>query len=131
MTDTTLVDGVLKTDRLGRVKTPVERREALLDEFERGGMSGQAFARHYGIKYQTLASWIQKRRRGRGESEPGAGGLRLVEAVIESGKVVPEGAKIAVRVELPGGASMEVSNGWQAALAAQLLRALTQPLKPC
>lgn len=86
MTDTTFEDGILKTDRLGRVKTPRERREALLDEQERSGMSAQAFAAHYGIKYQTFATWVQKRRRKRAGEEvaeqPG-GDLRLVEAVIE------------------------------------------------
>jgi transposase len=66
MTDTKLVDEVLKTDGLGRVKTPKERREALLDEFERGGMSGTKFAEFVGVKYQTFASWRQKRRRQRG-----------------------------------------------------------------
>ena len=30
---------VLKTDVLGRVRTPAARREALLDEFERSGLS--------------------------------------------------------------------------------------------
>ncbi len=33
---------ILKTDKLGRVKVPVEKREQILDEFERSGMSGQA-----------------------------------------------------------------------------------------
>ena len=43
MTNTTKADEsvVLKTDVLGRVKTPTSRRESLLDEFERGGLSGQ------------------------------------------------------------------------------------------
>ena len=57
---------VLKQDVLGRVKTPKARREQLLDEFERSGVSGQKFAELAGIKYQTLATWIQKRQRQRG-----------------------------------------------------------------
>ena len=56
MTSLTLEDQVLKTDTLGRVKTPVERREALLNEFEGSGMSGVKFAEYIGIKYQTFAS---------------------------------------------------------------------------
>ena len=64
--NTTQTDGViLKTDALGRVKTPDARRKALLDEFERRGMSGVAFAEFVGIKYQTLATWAQQRRRRR------------------------------------------------------------------
>jgi hypothetical protein len=35
---------LLKTDVLGRVRTPAARREQLLDEFERSGTSGQRFA---------------------------------------------------------------------------------------
>ena len=31
---------ILKTDALGRVRIPAARREELLDEFERSGMSG-------------------------------------------------------------------------------------------
>lgn len=64
---TTTTTHVLKTDSLGRVKVSDDYREAVLDEFERGGMSGQAFAQLHGIKYTTFASWIQKRRRERGD----------------------------------------------------------------
>jgi len=135
MTDTNLVDEVLKTNRLGRVKTPKERREAMLDEYERGGMSGKAFAEHYGVKYQTFASWVQKRRRQRaagGESEAGSRrSLRLVEAVIERGKVAAAAPGMVVRVELPGGASVEVGDAGQAVLVGRLLRAYSEPVRPC
>ena len=56
-------EAILKTDVLGRVKTPKERREQLLDEFEKSGLTGQKFAALVGIKYQTFATWAQKRRR--------------------------------------------------------------------
>ena len=57
MTNTTqAIEQVLKTDVLGRVKTPVARREQLLDEFERSGLSGKKFAELLGLKYQTFAS---------------------------------------------------------------------------
>ena len=35
---------ILKTDEKGRVRTPAARRESLLDEFERSGLSGTKFA---------------------------------------------------------------------------------------
>jgi len=54
---------VLKQDVLRRVKTPKARREQLLDEFERSGLPGLKFAKLAGIKYQTFATWMQKRRR--------------------------------------------------------------------
>jgi len=57
-------DLVLKTDVLGRVKTPAVRRQSLLEEFERSGLSGAKFAALAGIKYSTFASWLQKRRQG-------------------------------------------------------------------
>lgn len=61
-----LEDGqIIKTDELGRVRTSRERREALLEEYERSGMSGAAFAQWAGIKYTTFASWAQKRRRAK------------------------------------------------------------------
>ena len=41
---------LLKTDVLGRVKTPAARREQLLDEFARSGTSGQKFAELTGLK---------------------------------------------------------------------------------
>ena len=31
---------IFKTDARGQIRVPVERREALLDEFEKSGMSG-------------------------------------------------------------------------------------------
>ena len=48
------------TDRRGCVRTPREDREALLDTFEKSGMSGAAFARLHGIKYPTFACWRYK-----------------------------------------------------------------------
>ena len=37
-------DSILKTDTKDRVRTPRERQESLLDEFERSGLSGAKFA---------------------------------------------------------------------------------------
>jgi transposase len=73
-----LEDQILKSDRRGRVRVPVERREALLEEFERVGVSAAKFAEMVGLKYSTFANWAQKRRKeraggkGLGKSE-GAG----------------------------------------------------------
>ena len=48
---------VFKQDGLGRVKTPASRRDHLLDEFDRSGLSGKKFAALAGIKCQTFATW--------------------------------------------------------------------------
>ena len=134
MTNTTLPDEVLKTDVLGRVKTPRARQEVLLDEFERSGVSGQKFAALIGVNYQTFATWVQRRRRTLGKYPPrakpriapraGAGGpLRLLEAVMEnaSASTVEDGP---LCLQLPGGARVEIHDARQALLAAELLRAL-------
>jgi len=61
MTDMLKAAGaVLKTDGVGRVRTPVARRESLLDEFERSGLSGPKFA--------TLAGAFEAFRGASGEA---------------------------------------------------------------
>ncbi len=125
MTDMIKADGVvLKTDQLGRMQTPVERREQILDEFERSGLSGKKFAALVGIKYPTLATWAAKRRRERGtpsmvkRSKP----VRWLEAVVEPNS----GGQLPLVLELPGGAQVVIKDVRQAALAGALLRTLAQ-----
>ena len=80
MTSTMGQDQIVKVDRIGRIKTPRERREALLAEFDQSGMSGQQFAKWAGIKYGTFITWVQKRRR---KGAPGkAEEVQWVEAVM-------------------------------------------------
>jgi len=116
---------VLKTDTRGRIQTPLARREQLLDEFERSGLSGKKFAALVGIKYPTLATWASKRRRSRGNAAVvrRSEDLRLLEAVVEESG----GNKKALVLELPGGARMEIKDSEQAALAGALLRTLAKP----
>jgi hypothetical protein len=134
MTNTTEAgEQVLKTDVLGRVKTPKERREALLDEFEKSGLTGQKFAEVVGIKYQTFATWAQKRRRQRGScptvkvpvKTPKQ--LRWLEAVVAEAQDSGDKNPLPLVLELPGGAKVQMANAQQAALAAVLLRALGKP----
>jgi hypothetical protein len=58
---------ILKRDAVGRVRTSVRQREALMDAYERSGLSGPKFAKVSGVCYQTFACWMQKRRRARGD----------------------------------------------------------------
>ena len=127
-------EAILKTDVLGRVRTPRERREHLLDEFERSGLSGQKFAVLVGIKYPTFATWAQKRRRQRG-AYPVAkvparttDRIRWLEAVVEGapGSVAKASASFLV-LHLPGGARVEIGDLKQVELAVALLRALQKP----
>jgi hypothetical protein len=140
MANTTCRDELLKTDALGRVTLPRHKREALLDEFERGGISGPKFAAMVGVKYQTFADWMQRRRQARrsptlggvkdsgGQAEGAA--LRWVEAVAPRSAPAETRGAVALRVCLPGGASLEINDERVVPLAAALLRALDTP-GPC
>ena len=129
MTDTTLVETcgqLLVQDALGRVRTPREKREQILDEYERSGMTGAAFAAMVGMKYPTLASWVQQRRKhGAGATEAVPGAVRWVEAVAETESM---GAAVArgrgMRVQIGAGVWLEVTNGEQAGWAGEMLRAM-------
>ena len=126
MTNTDDGSKILKTDALGRVRTPAARREQLLDEFERSGVSGAKFAGLTGLKYQTFASWVQRRRRGptARANTPGdpASTVRWLEAVV--GTVADNQKDPALPLHLPGGTCREISCAAQIPLAAALLRAL-------
>jgi hypothetical protein len=58
MTFTNCDEKLMSSDARGRVLVPKERREALLDEFERSGLSGVKFAQLAGVKYPTFAYWV-------------------------------------------------------------------------
>ena len=124
---------ILKTDKVGRVKMPAARRERLLDEFESSGLSGTKFAALAGIKYQTFATWAQRRRRQRSlgavpkvSVKPG-NPMRWLEAVVEPGPLPRGQNQSALVLQLPGGMRVEVADEKQAALAAVLVRALSKP----
>ena len=116
---------LLKTDVLGRVKTPKGKREALLDEFEKSGMSGQAFAQWAGIKYTTFANWVQMRRKrcGPKEASKPAGALEWVEARLPQ-SAADFAAGGVLSIQLPGGGRMEITGIGQVALAVEVLRRL-------
>jgi transposase-like protein len=107
-------------DSKGRVRASREQRRVILAEFERSRVSATQFAKRTGLKYSTLAGWLQRYRRGKPQGR--ARQVRLLEAVVEQAQ--PSAALV---VELPGGARMEVRDANQAALAAALLRSLAKP----
>jgi hypothetical protein len=126
------IEQVLKSDTLGRVRTPVERRKELLAEFERSGLSGKKFAALVGVKYSTFAFWLQQRRRKAASAAKPADTVRWLEAVVE--KAQDSGGKtgLALVAELPAGARLEIHDVRQAQLAAALLRSLASPQpSPC
>ena len=122
---------LLKTDVLGRVKTPAARREQLLDEFERSGTSGQKFAELVGVKYQTFATWVQQRKRRRAATtkRKTPAKVRWLEAVV--GQTAAHRTGPSLPVHLPGGIRLEISSARQIPLAAALLRALEKSATAC
>src|SRR5689334_2067424 len=64
MTASQTVSEILPTDSKGRVRVSRQRREELLDKFEKSGLSGSQFARTVGLKYQTFAYWRLQRQKG-------------------------------------------------------------------
>jgi transposase-like protein len=119
---------LLKQDVRGRVRVAAERREALLDEFERSGASGAKFARLAGIKYATFANWVMKRRRERGRAGGGDGTVRLLEAVVDGcGRAEQSTARTqGLLIELPGGSRMLVGSPVQLQMAAELVALVAQ-----
>ena len=143
-------DEILKVDALGRVWTKPERREAILDAFEQSGLPGTVFADQHGINYQTFATWMQKRRRKRGDYKMKAtprlkskklekrkpaesSSLMLTEVVVteeNSNSSVSTSHVPGLRVELPGGSVLVICDSGQMAMATELIRKCSSPNAP-
>ncbi len=52
---------IIKADTRGRLRTTAERREFLLDEFERSAMTGRKFAQWAGIR--AFGNWSRARKK--------------------------------------------------------------------
>ena len=118
---------IFPVDSKGRVRVSRERREELLSEFEKSGLSGAQFARAVGVKYQTFAFWRQERQRSKpvpagGSSKKGAT-VEWLETVISEAQAAARPVEGCLAVRLPSGAVIELSNSSQVAAAAALLRA--------
>jgi transposase-like protein len=107
-------------DTKGRVRTSKEQRRVILREFERSGVSAAQFAQRVGVKYSTLAAWVQRYRRTKRPALKSP--VRLVEAVVATAPLTSP-----LQVQLPGGARLEVREASQVPLVAALVRALEKP----
>jgi hypothetical protein len=107
----------LKVDRTGRVWTPLERREAALDGFERSGMPASKFAERIGVEVfdvcvvgvrtpQAAGQCRCRAGRARGACgvEVGGGGAGASQAI--TGDVCPGGAS-ALRGDLLGDSTFD------------------------
>jgi hypothetical protein len=118
---------VIRSDRRGRMLVSPQQREALLDEFERSGLSGMAFCKLHGLVYPTFASWRKKRR-----ERPAPGSPAFAEVVLDEAAPAArrEDRRAPLRVALPSGAVVEVSGRDQLPLLVDLLEALSSR-RPC
>jgi hypothetical protein len=120
---------IIRSDVRGRVLTPRARREALLAEFDRSGVSATRFAELSGIKYQTFAGWLHcRRRKGQlpgNSGENAAPNVAWLEAVVRDGQSGSESSGLVLH--LPGGVRAEITSSRHIGFAAALVRALEKP----
>ena len=112
---------ILKIDERGRVLTPREQQEAIVDGFEKSGMTGAQFARHAGVKYPTFMSWVQRRRReGRGvaSANESGSGTGWIEAVVENP------CSVGLTVEIAQSLRVSIPTEGSVGLAVRLLQGL-------
>ena len=117
---------VLKQDERGRLRVSRERREALLAEFDRSGMSGAKFARVTGLNYQTFVGWVRQRKLRGGAATSGA--VQFLEAVVGTPAETRIGLGLAggLQIDLPGGSVLRIESPGQLALAAELISLVAQ-----
>src|SRR5580658_124632 len=88
-------------DTKGRVRASKEQRRLILAEFERSRVSAARFAKQTGLKYSTLAGWLQRYRRTKPQGR--ARQVRLLEAVVEQAQGPGGQNPAAMVLQLPGG----------------------------
>lgn len=121
---------ILRRDNKGRVQTPPEIREQILDEFETSGLSAPKFAELHGIKYPTFASWRKRRREKQSiESKPEKTETAPAFTFLEieparSIEPVPQNGGVHLIVELAGGHRVQIADRSQIDLAAGLISQL-------
>jgi hypothetical protein len=126
MTDTH--HAIIKADQRGRLRFASEQRATLLAAYDTSGLSGPKFAQLHGLNYQTFAGWLQRRTRDPAP-KPSRGAPGAI-TFIEADTSATLGGSAALEVQLAGGAKLLVGNRAQLALAAALIRELTNP-RPC
>ena len=120
---------ILKQDSLGRVRTPLGKRQEILAAFDGAGMSAARFAAMFGINYSTFCSWVQERNKKQGKDSALTGAavkpeVQWIEAEMSFGSK-PRCAGNGMEIEfLGGGARLRVRDERDAELAAVMLRAM-------
>lgn len=124
-------DSIMKADRRGRLRYSPEQRTALVEAYQASGLSGPRFASLHGVNYQTLASWLLKRKRTNSSGLPGCGTphrISLIPAEIDGSSAV--GTILPLEILLPGGSRLPVTAPSQVPLVATLIHELERK-RPC
>jgi len=120
---------ILKQDSLGRVRTPLGKRQEILAAFDGSGMSAARFAAMVGLNYSTFCSWVHERNQKQRKDSALMGAaakpqVQWIEAEIACG-AKPRCAGDGMELELlGGGARLRIRDERDAELAAAVLRAM-------
>ncbi len=125
---TPMNESILKTDRRGRLRYTPEQKNTMVEAYLASGLSAPRFAKHHGVNYQTLVSWIKKSKTKAASQAPHPPLFSLIAAEIHHSPDVA--ASHAMEVLLPGGAKLLISSRGQVDLAAALIGALENS-RPC
>jgi hypothetical protein len=99
---------------IGRRQAAAMRRDELLAQFERSGLSAAEFARQHGLNYTTFCGWRKRSERA-----------RALPAFVQV-EVAPVAGCQGLMVEFGRQARMEIHSEKQVALAARLIQQLNQ-----
>jgi transposase-like protein len=124
-------ESIMKTDRRGRLRYTPEQKNTIVEAYQASGLSAPRFATLHGVNYQTLVSWIKKRKIQGAERSPRSlhsALLSLVPAEIDHSNAIASGS--AMEVLLPGGTKILISSPSQVDLAVALIRELNHS-RPC
>ena len=123
--------GIIRTDQRGRLLIRSEQRQAILAALDQSALSVMGFCRQHGLCYSTVAHWNQKRRKAGATPS-----LPVIKSAFVEVSVGPEPASTVqphgpLKLTLPSGASVEITNATQIPLLAQLLQAFDNSARPC
>jgi transposase-like protein len=117
---------ILKADRRGRLRYTPEQKQMLIEAYETSGLSAPRFAALHGVNYQTLVSWLKKRRQD-DAVHPALRSLVPAELDAASQRSV---TALPMEILLPCGVRLAVHTPSQMHMAAALIREFQNP-RPC
>ncbi|HEV2329884.1 MAG TPA: hypothetical protein VGY56_13970 [Verrucomicrobiae bacterium] len=83
---------------IGRRQAQAVRREQLLVEFERSGLSAAEFARQHGMIYTTFCGWRKRWEKARAKVLPSFVQVEVTPCAALQELVIEAGARVRVRI---------------------------------